>query len=207
MSAADKIASKPGETVLKGRRGTLYHVKSALQLQQQQGTALDDLHVRRRFSASRYSFSPAGLLSLLVILIFLAAGTLFLALDSCPDTPSWYTWLYPLASLVAFISAAFLYTMFMLGMAEDRPSFWVKLDLALMLPEAVAIIAVSIITITECKTAHMNSQVLGPLGLTGAALMAASAAATYIMWRYRNQEPPPSTPAPEEQKPRVSHFA
>jgi hypothetical protein len=31
---------------------------------------------------------------------------------------------------------------------------------------------------------------LQPLGLAGAALMAVSSAATYIMWRYRSQEPP-----------------
>jgi hypothetical protein len=31
---------------------------------------------------------------------------------------------------------------------------------------------------------------LQPLGLAGAALMVVSSAATYIMWRYRSQEPP-----------------
>jgi hypothetical protein len=60
-------------------------------------------------------------------ILFLVAATLFLTSDSCPSSPSWYTWLYPLASLVACITAAFLYTMFMLGMAEDNPSLWAKL--------------------------------------------------------------------------------
>jgi hypothetical protein len=57
---------------------------------------------------------------------------LFLTSGSCPGAPSWYTWLYPLASLVAFITTAFLYTMFMLGMAEDNPSLWVKLVIVMI---------------------------------------------------------------------------
>jgi hypothetical protein len=47
-----------------------------------------------------------------------------------------------------------------------------------------------------------------PLGLAGAALMALSTAATYIMWRYRSQQPPSqsTTGTNTEQKSRVSIF-
>lgn len=196
--------------MVKGRRGTLYHLSSTLEKKQKGGTtALDDVKIRRRFATSRYFLSPAGILKLLVIILFLIAATLFLSSESCPNTPDWYTWLYPLASLVTVVSTSFLYAMFMLGMAEDNPSLWVKLDMAVTLTEAVAVSAISIITITECKnSSFLSNTVLGPLGLTGAALMALSTAATYIMWRYRSQQlAPQSTPGTDaQQKPRVSIF-
>jgi len=49
---------------------------------------------------------------------------------------------------------------------------------------------------------------LQPVGLAGAALMAVSSAATYIMWRYRSQEPPAqaSTGTTAQQQSRVSVF-
>ena len=49
---------------------------------------------------------------------------------------------------------------------------------------------------------------LQPLGLAGAALMAVSSAATYIMWRYRSQEPTvqSSTATEEQPNPRYSVF-
>jgi hypothetical protein len=75
MSAAAKIASSgaatsgsTGETTVKGRRGTLYHVSSILEEQLKKGaTTLDDVKLRRRFASSRYFLSPAGVLKLLVI--------------------------------------------------------------------------------------------------------------------------------------------
>lgn len=223
MSAAAKVASsgvasvsssvgKTGGGVrpVKWRRGTLYHLSSIAE-EQQTGTAtLDDVKIRRRFATNRYFLSPAGILKVLVIILFLVAGTLFLTSgENCPAAPSWYTWLYPLACLVAFISTAILYAMFVLGMAEDNPSFWVKLDLAVTLTEAAAIIAISIVTITENRCpSEMRGTALGPLGLAGAALMGVSSAATYIMWRYRSQDPPAqsSTGTDAQQKSRVSVF-
>jgi hypothetical protein len=60
--------SSEGKKVVKGRRGTLYHLSSTLEEQQKGGTtALDDLKIRRRFGTSRYFLSPAGILKLLVI--------------------------------------------------------------------------------------------------------------------------------------------
>jgi hypothetical protein len=60
--------SSRGKTVVKGRRGTLYHLSSTLEEQQKGGTsALDDVKIRRRFATSRYFLSPAGILKLLVI--------------------------------------------------------------------------------------------------------------------------------------------
>jgi len=204
MSAAAKVKSAGVATVssgvaktassvrpVKGRRGTLYHLSSIAEYQQTGTATLDDVKVRRRFATNRYFLSPAGILKILIIILFVVAGTLFLTSDICANVPSWYTWLYPLACLVAFISTAFLYAMFMLGMAEDNPSFWVKLDLVLTLTETAAIIAISIVTITENQcSSQMSETVLAPLGLAGAALMVVSSAATYIMWRYRSEEPP-----------------
>lgn len=199
-----------GERPVKGRRGTLYHLSSILEEQQSGTTTLDDVKIRRRFATSRYFLSPAGILKLLVIILFLVAGTLFLTLaEICSAEPPWYAWLYPVASLVVFISTAFLYAMFMLGMAEDNPNFWVKLDLAITLTEAAAIIAISVITITESKcSSQLSDTVFGPVGLAGAALMAMSSAATYIMWRYHHQEPPSqsTTSADAQQKFRKSVF-
>jgi hypothetical protein len=60
--------SSRGKTVVKGRRGTLYHLSSTLEEQQKGGpTTLDDVKIRRRFATSRYFLSPAGILKLLVI--------------------------------------------------------------------------------------------------------------------------------------------
>jgi hypothetical protein len=60
--------SPRGKTVVKGRRGTLYHLSSTLEKQRKGGTtALDDVKIRRRFATSRYFLSPAGILKLLVI--------------------------------------------------------------------------------------------------------------------------------------------
>ncbi|PSN34412.1 Armadillo repeat-containing protein 4 [Blattella germanica] len=137
MSAATKIAATGaatsattgagpggGDTVLKGRRGTIYNVGD------QEGQIL-----------------------------FVTGGTMFLTSDSCPEpnTPSWYSWMYPIACLVAFISTAFLYTMFMLGMAEDSPKIWINADLAVTLTEALAVTVVSIFTITACSSSHMSN--------------------------------------------------
>jgi len=194
---------------VKGRRGTLYHLSSTVGKQQNGNATLDDVKISRRFAANRYFFSAAGILKLLIIILFLIAGTLFLTLHDCPSAPSWYKWLYPLACLFIFISTAALYALFVLGMAEDNPSFWVKLDLVVTLTEAVAIIAISIVTMTEghCSS-DIGETVLGPLGLAGAALMAVSSAATYIMWRYRSQEPTvqSSTATEEQPNPRYSVF-
>nr|AGM32721.1 hypothetical protein [Coptotermes formosanus] len=212
VATVSTVEGRTGRGVrpVKGRRGTLYHPSSILEEKQNGTTTLDDVRVRRRFATSRYFLSPAGVLKLVVIILFLIAGTLFLTLvETCSDAHSWYAWLYPLACLVAFISTAFLYAMFMLGMAEDNPSLWVKLDVAITLTEAAAIVAISIITITENKcSSGLSDTALGPLGLAGAALMAMSSAATYIMWRYRSQEPPPAstTGTDAQQKSRVSVF-
>lgn len=213
-SVVATVSSNEGNTgtgfrPVKGRRGTLYHLSSFVK-EQKKGTAtLHDVKTRRRFATNRYFLSPAGILKLLVIILFLTAGTLFLTLQNCPNAPSWYSWLYPLACLVAFLTTTFLYTMFMLGMAEDNPSFWVKLDLVLTLTVAAAVIAISIVTITESQcSADIGETTLGPLGLAGAALMAVSSAATYIMWRYRSQEPAaePSTVPDAQTKARKSLF-
>jgi hypothetical protein len=60
--------SARGKTMVKGRRGTLYHLSSILEEQQKGGTTtLDDVKIRRRFATSRYFLSPAGILKLLVI--------------------------------------------------------------------------------------------------------------------------------------------
>lgn len=201
--------TRTGFKPVKGRRGTLYHLSSSAKLKQKDTATLDDVKIRRRFATNRYFLSPAGILKILVIILFLIAGTLFLTSQNCPKAPSWYPWLYPLACLVAFLSTAFLYTMFVLGMAEDNPSFWVALDLVLTLTEAAAITAISIVTITESQcSSDKGETVLGPLGLAGAALMAVSSAATYIMWRYRSQEQTvQSSDVTEGQpKPRVSVF-
>ena len=68
MSAATKIAKTPGasgggETVIKGRRGTLYNVNT------EGGPVMDlgELRARRRFAASRYFLSPAGVIKIVVL--------------------------------------------------------------------------------------------------------------------------------------------
>jgi len=92
MSAAAKIASSglavgsgtegggaTGETAIKGRRGTLYHLSSIVEEQQKEGTTtLSDVKIRRRFATSRYFLSLAGILKLLVI-VSACIRTLFLS--------------------------------------------------------------------------------------------------------------------------------
>ncbi|XP_067004395.2 uncharacterized protein [Anabrus simplex] len=182
---------------MQGRRGTLYHISSQAALKHQ--ASVSELKAIKRFSSTNFATSAAGILKIVVIVVFLIAAAVFLAASTDCSSPVW--WFFPLIAFVIIIVMCIMYALFMLGYAEDNINLWVKLDLGLLTLAIIFTIVISILTFTMCNGKDTASYVPGPLGLIGALLLAVNAAAMYVMWRYREEEPPVATdPATVEQR-------
>ncbi|XP_065350458.1 uncharacterized protein LOC135946251 [Cloeon dipterum] len=150
-----------------------------------------DEKVRQRFSSGNYVVSIPGILKFLIIVLFLVSGIIFVSSSRCPNTPDWDRILFPVVTFTITFIWLMLYAAFLLALAKKNLNVWASVDVGLSALAAILVVVTCILTITNCSGGLTIHFVPAPIALVGAILLAANAAATYIMWKYQK------VPAPE----------
>ncbi|XP_044735891.1 uncharacterized protein LOC123298062 [Chrysoperla carnea] len=139
------------------------------------------------FSNGKFVASATGVIRILVIVLLLSSAIIFLSNDTCPGTPTWYDWLFPVVSTIIACIVTMKYAAFVCGIAKGKPERYIKIDSVFSILESIVVIVVSVLTMSSCKSLSSVQKVPGPLGLAAGFLLAISTAALWVSWR-RKQE-------------------
>lgn len=130
----------------------------------------DDNFVEKKFSPVVFLTSIEGILKLVAIVSTLSSNCCFLKItnyhlqvliilstslhvlySSCGDVPAWYPLLFPIGTGACGVVCLIFYLFYVSGLVKNHFHTWNAIDIIIATLSFVVLIAVSILTLVNCK--------------------------------------------------------